>query len=84
MISDRRIESLNYRRRDSDSALKRNAHAELDFAAGRCGFGDRAELRCVDEAIRSSEIRLIECVECFSANLQPDGLRHRKFPASAV
>lgn len=58
---------------------ERKADAELYFTALCRGFGDRSELRRVDEAIRSSEICVIERVECLGTYLYLDSLSHREF-----
>src|SRR5260370_5944283 len=50
--------------------LERDASAELDFAAGRGGFADGAELRGVHEAVRRAEIDVVEGVEKFAAELE--------------
>src|SRR5215475_8631226 len=49
---------------------ERNPHADLDFAARRRGLGDRAELRRVHEAAGRPQVRMIERVEEFGAELE--------------
>ena len=60
--------------------LERNADAELDFTPRCGGFGDRSELRRVDEAVGSSEVCVIERVEGLGTHLQLNRLSHREFP----
>lgn len=53
------------------SVLKRNPRAELNLPTWRGGFGDRAELRCIDKAVWRSEIDVIQGVEKLRAKLEP-------------
>src|SRR6185295_12171566 len=58
--------------------LEGESHSKLDLAT-RCGsFGDRSKLRCVYEAIRRAEIRVIESVEGLGTYLKLDLLGDRK------
>src|SRR6185503_1689090 len=59
--------------------LERNANSKLYFTSWRRGFGDRSELRGVDEAIWSSEVCMIERVEGLGTYLQLNRLSHREF-----
>src|SRR5262245_52945445 len=49
---------------------ERNPHTDLDLAARGRGFGDRSELRRVHEAARCAQVRVIERVEEFGAELE--------------
>ena len=54
-----------------DARLETHPCAQLDFPA-RCGhFRDAAEAGCVHEAVRRSQIGVIECVEEFGARFEP-------------
>ena len=64
--TDERCPSLH----ESCSPLEREAGTQLEFAARRHGHRDCAELRSVHEAIRSSQVDLIQGVKGFAAELE--------------
>jgi hypothetical protein len=55
--------------------LERQPRADLNFAAWGHWHCDGSELRFVDIAVRSSEIRLVQGVEGFAAEFEPGALR---------
>src|SRR6185437_12728616 len=50
--------------------LEGQPRAQLDLAAWRGGFGDSAELGRIHEAVRGAQVRMVECVEEFPAELK--------------
>src|SRR5262245_25203942 len=64
--------------REATDFLERQPRAQLDLPPRSGGLRDRAELRSVHKSIRCAQVRVVEAVEEFAAELEPHSFGNAK------